>query len=45
MAIIEAASRPASSIADFARYIDALGIRRSEESARMVRERRPGLGR
>jgi len=40
MAIMEEAARPVRSISDFARYVDALGIRTPSESARMVREDR-----
>jgi plasmid stability protein len=39
MAIIEDAARPGS-IREFARYVDALGLRTPRQAARMVREDR-----
>ena len=40
LAIIEDAARPITSVADFAKFVDDLGIRTPSESARMVREDR-----
>lgn len=40
MAIIEDAARPVASVAEFAQFVDELGIRTPSQSAQMVREDR-----